>query len=64
MSLDYIVKAHAEAVEHFKNGGDMTYDLESDLWDHYFNEGDIRNYNADAGEFLAERLADYLGLVV
>lgn len=61
-SLDRILAAHPEAVENFKQGGDLDYDLESDLWDYYFNNGEIRNYNADASEFISQRLADELGL--
>ncbi len=61
-SLDSILARHADAVEEFKKGGDMGYDLESDLWDYYFSQGDIRNYDADASEWLTQRLADELGL--
>jgi hypothetical protein len=61
-SLDGILARHADAVEEFKNGGEMGYDLESDLWDYYFSRGDIRNYNADASEWLAQQLAGELGL--
>jgi hypothetical protein len=60
--LESILQRHANAVEHFKDGGDMDYDLESDLWDYYFSRGDIRNYNADASEYIASQLADYLGI--
>ena len=61
-TLNSILERHAEAVESFKLGGDMSYDLSTELWDYYFLKGDIRNYNADASEFLAERLADELGV--
>jgi hypothetical protein len=61
-SLAGILARHADAVEEFKKGGDMGYDLESDLWDYYFSRGDIRNYDADASEWLTQRLADELGL--
>ena len=57
-----ILKRHAQAVEDFKNGGDISYDLESDLWDHYFLKGDIRNYDADASGWISERLAEELGI--
>ena len=60
--MNHILERHAQAVEDFKNGGDMDYDLESDLWDYYFNKGDIRNYDADASEWLSERLAEELGI--
>ena len=61
-SIERILAAHPEAVENFKQGGDLDYDLESDLWDYYFNKGDIRNYDADASEFISQSLADELGL--
>lgn len=61
-NLAGILARHADAVEEFKQGGDMSYDLESDLWDYYFSRGDIRNYDADASGWIAEQLADYLGL--
>lgn len=61
-SLAGILARHADAVEEFKKGGDMGYDLESDLWDYYFSRGDIRNYDADASEWLTQQLADELGL--
>ena len=60
--IDAILAQHPEAVEHFKQGGDMDYDLESDLWEYYFNQGDIKNYDADASEFIGQQLADYLGV--
>ena len=61
-SIERILAAHPEAVENFKQGGDLDYDLESDLWEYYFNNGEIRNYDADASEFISQRLADELGL--
>ena len=61
-SFERILAAHPEAVENFKQGGDLDYDLESDLWDYYFDNGEIRNYDADASEFISQRLADELGL--
>ena len=61
-SIERILAAHPEAVENFKQGGNLDYDLESDLWEYYFNNGEIRNYNADASEFISQRLADELGL--
>lgn len=61
-SLDGILARYPEEVENFKQGGDLDYDLESALWDYYFNRGDIRNYNADAGEWIAQQLASELGL--
>ena len=60
--IDAILAQHPEAVEHFKQGGDMDYDLQSDLWDYYFNQGDIKNYDADASEYIGQQLADYLGI--
>jgi len=61
-SIERILAAHPEAVENFKQGGDLDYDLESDLWEYYFNNGEIRNYDADSSEFISQRLADELGL--
>jgi len=61
-SIERILAAHPEAVVNFKQGGDLDYDLESDLWEYYFNNGEIRNYDADASEFISQRLADELGL--
>lgn len=62
MTITAVLARHPEAVESFKNGGELTYDLESDLWEYHFLNGDIRNYNADASEFISERLVDYLGI--
>jgi hypothetical protein len=61
-TLDDVLARHSDAVEKFKQGGDMDYDLESDLWDYYFTSGDIKNYDADASEFLSQKLADHLGI--
>lgn len=61
-SLDRILARYPKEVENFKQGGDLGYDLESDLWDYYFSHGDIKNYDADASEFISQRLADYLGI--
>jgi len=60
--IDAILAQHPEAVENFKQGGDMDYDLQSDLWDYYFSQGDIKNYDADASEYIGQQLADYLGI--
>jgi hypothetical protein len=61
-TLDYILNQHPEAVDSFKQGGEITYDLESDLWDYHFLRGDIRNYDADASQYIAEQLANHLGV--
>jgi len=61
-TLDYILNQHPEAVEDFKQGGELNYDLESDLWDYHFLRGDIRNYDADASPYIAEQLANHLGV--
>lgn len=61
-AMDQILQHHAKAVEHFKQGGEISYDLESDLWDYHFSNGDIRNYNADASEYIAQQLAHHLGV--
>jgi hypothetical protein len=60
--IDAILAQHPDAVENFKQRGDMDYDLQSDLWDYYFNQGDIKNYDADASEYIGQQLADYLGV--
>jgi hypothetical protein len=60
--IDAILAQHPKAVEIFRKGGDMDYDLKSDLWDYYFNQGDIRNYDADASEYIGQQLADHLGI--
>jgi hypothetical protein len=57
-----VLKHFPKDVEDFKNGGDLSYDLESALWDYHFNNGDIRNYDADASEYIGQNLADYLGI--
>lgn len=61
-AMDHILQHHPKAVDDFKQGGEISYDLESDLWDYYFLRGDIRNYNADASEYIAEQLAQHLGV--
>lgn len=61
-SYGAILKHYPKDVEDFKNGGELSYDLESALWDYHFNNGDIRNYDADAGEYIGQHLADYLGI--
>ena len=60
--LGSILAAYPDEVKHFKQGGDLDYDLESALWDYYFSRGDIKNYNADASEYIAQQLAGELGL--
>ena len=60
--LDNILSHYAKEVDHFRQGGDLDYDLESALWEYHFNRGDIRNYDADASEYIAQQLADELGL--
>ena len=61
-TMQQILASFPEEVEHFRKGGELDYDLESALWEYYFNNGDIKNYNADASEFISQRLADELGL--
>jgi hypothetical protein len=36
--------------------------LRFDVWDYLFSNGSIHNYNMDASEYCAERLADELGM--
>jgi hypothetical protein len=63
MTIQNIIKAHAADVEIFKNGGPMSYDLESAVWDYLYDRGDIKNYNAvDVPEACAKTLADELGM--
>jgi hypothetical protein len=60
-AIQQIIKAHAADVEIFKNGGPMSYDLESAMWDYLYDSGMIRNYDCvDCGELLAQTLADEL----
>lgn len=61
-TMSKVLERHPEAVASFKMGGDMTYDLEADLWEYHFLNGDIRNYDADHSEFIAQRLAEHLGV--
>jgi hypothetical protein len=61
-SYEDILKHFPKQVQDFKNGGELDYDLESALWDYHFNNGDIRNYDADASEYIGQNLADYLGV--
>ena len=60
--LDSILARYPNAVKQFKQGGSLDYDLEVALWDYYYNRGDIRNYDADASEWIAQQLADELGI--
>lgn len=62
VSIDQILAKYPREVENFKQGGDLGSELESALWDYYFNRGDIRNYDADASEWITQQLADELGL--
>ena len=57
-----ILSQYPREVEQFQQGGDLDANLESALWDYYYNRGDIRNYDADASEYIAQQLADELGL--
>ena len=60
-AIQHIIKAHAADVEIFKNGGPMSYDLESAMWDYLYDSGMIRNYDCvDCGELCAQTLADEL----
>ncbi len=61
--MKHIIEAHAKDVEIFKNGGEMSYDLESAVWDYLFDNGTIRDYNnTDCGELCAQALVDELGM--
>lgn len=59
-TLDDVLAQYPEEVERFKQGADLDYDLESALWEYFFNQGDIRNYDADATEYITQQLADHL----
>jgi hypothetical protein len=61
-SYEDILKHFPKEVQDFKDGGELDYDLESALWDYHFNKGDIRNYDADASEYIGQNLADFLGV--
>lgn len=61
-SYGELLSHYPKEVQDFKDGGDLDYDLESALWDYHFNNGDIRNYDADASEYIGQNLADYLGI--
>jgi hypothetical protein len=60
--IDQILANFPREVEMFKHGGELDQDLEEALWDYHYNRGTIRNYNADASAFIAQDLADHLGL--
>ena len=59
-TMDDVLARFPDQVERFKQGADLDYDLESALWEYFFNQGDIRNYDADASEFISTQLADHL----
>jgi len=61
-NLDRLLSHYPKEVEHFKQGGELDSDLQDALWDYYFTNGEIRNYDADASEFIADRLAYHLGI--
>ena len=61
--LKSLLDAFPEDVAVFVQSDYLTPKLEEALWDHYFSNGSIVNYNCDASGYLAERLADELGLV-
>jgi len=60
--IDQILARFPREVEQFKQGGELDADLEEALWDYHYSRGTIRNYNADASEYIAQDLADHLGL--
>jgi hypothetical protein len=60
--IDRILANFPREVKRFKQGGELDRDLEEALWDYHYNIGNIRNYNADASAFIAQDLADHLGL--
>lgn len=60
--IDRILANFPREVKAFKQGGELDRDLEEALWDYHYNLGTIRNYNADASAFIAQDLADHLGL--
>ena len=61
-NLDQLLSHYPKEVEHFKAHGELDRDLQDVLWDYYFTNGEIRNYDADASEFIADRLAYHLGI--
>jgi hypothetical protein len=60
--IDQILARFPREVEQFKQGGELDLDLEEALWDYHYDRGTIRNYNADASEYIAQDLADHLGI--
>jgi hypothetical protein len=60
--IDQILAKFPREVEAFKQGGELDADLEEALWDYHYSRGTIRNYNADASEYIAQDLADHLGV--
>jgi len=61
-TMKELLDRHAVDVQVFKDGGEMSYDLESALWEYHFDQGNIRNYGCDASEFLSRDLCEELGL--
>jgi hypothetical protein len=43
--MQNILSSYAADIEVFVNGGPMSYDLESAIWDYLYDTGAIRNYN-------------------
>lgn len=60
--MEKIVENLADDVQSFRDGGEMSADLQGAMWDYLYNRGEIRNYNCGAEEFCASRLAGELGL--
>lgn len=61
-TMKEILDLHAVDVQVFADGGAMSYDLEAALWEYHFDQGNIRNYDCDASEFLSQDLCAELGL--
>jgi hypothetical protein len=60
--IDRILANFPREVKAFKQGGELDRDLEEALWDYHYNLGTIRNYNSDASAYIAQDLADHLGI--
>ena len=62
MTMKELLERHAADVQVFADGGAMSYELEAALWEYHFDQGNIRNYDCDASEFLSRDLCAELGL--
>ena len=60
--LSLIIAAHADAVKHFKNGGELSEGLELDLHAHYYNQLSVKaQHDVDDDGELEQLFAHDLG---